>query len=333
VLDNLTNALVEAKSGLNRLVKINVYATRADVIKEMKTVLAEKFRGEHRPAATYVITRLPHPDALVAVDGVGASALATDGKVKLIRSPLVYGGDRMMHVAILPEGERIYVSGQAEQGNLAEATRKTLESLRKTLNFLKLADVNIVQFKAFLQPMANVREVEQEFAKFFGDEPVPPLVFVEWKSGAAVPIEIELIAGAGSAPAQNRQPIEFLTPPGMTASPVYARVTRISNGETIYISGLYGDQATTPAGEVDAIFTKLEDLLGKTNSDLKHLVKATYYVTDEESSARLNAIRPKYYDPKRPPAASKAFVSGVGLDRKTITLDMIAIPVKRDTDK
>jgi 3-keto-disaccharide hydrolase len=44
------------------------------------------------------------------------------------------------------------------------------------------------------------------------------------------------------------------------------------------------------------------------------------------ASKVLNDLRPGYYDRKRPPAASKAMVSGIGPPGKTITLDMIAIP-------
>jgi hypothetical protein len=45
----------------------------------------------------------------------------------------------------------------------------------------------------------------------------------------------------------------------------------------------------------------------------------------DEASRKLNELRPKYYDPKRPPAASKAMVTGVGADGKSVTLDMIAV--------
>ena len=49
---------------------------------------------------------------------------------------------------------------------------------------------------------------------------------------------------------------------------------------------------------------------------------------DEDASQQLNEVRPRYYDPKRPPAASKATVHGVGLKQRSITLDMIAVPAK-----
>ena len=70
-------------------------------------------------------------------------------------------------------------------------------------------------------------------------------------------------------------------------------------------------------------------MLRKTGSDMRHLVKATYYVTDEDASAALNKIRPEFYDPQRAPAASKASVVGTGVPGTSVTLDMIAVPAPR----
>jgi enamine deaminase RidA (YjgF/YER057c/UK114 family) len=114
----------------------------------------------------------------------------------------------------------------------------------------------------------------------------------------------------------------------MTASPVFSRVARIHGGPTIYVGGLYGINSTSGAEQVEEIFTTLADILKQTDGDLRHLVKATYYVADDEASLALNELRPKYYDPARPPAASKAQVRAVGRSGKTITLDMIAAPAR-----
>jgi hypothetical protein len=64
---------------------------------------------------------------------------------------------------------------------------------------------------------------------------------------------------------------------------------------------------------------------------MRHLVKATYYVSDEDASKQLNALRSKYYDPRRPPAASKAMVPGIGVAQRSISIDMIAIPSTQPT--
>jgi len=50
------------------------------------------------------------------------------------------------------------------------------------------------------------------------------------------------------------------------------------------------------------------------------MVKATYYVTDNASSRLLGTIREELYNPRRPPAASKA----LGKNGHSLMLDMIA---------
>ena len=57
-----------------------------------------------------------------------------------------------------------------------------------------------------------------------------------------------------------------------------------------------------------------------------HLVKATYYVNDDDLNKWHNTVRPDYFSPRRPPAASKASVSGVGRAGHGIAMDFIVVP-------
>ncbi|HEY8503212.1 MAG TPA: RidA family protein, partial [Gemmataceae bacterium] len=326
VLDNIALALKEAKSGPERIVKLNVYAARLDVLGEVRKALAERFRGGAKPAVSFVVGALPQPDALVAMDAVAVASPDPGGAVKLLRSDALAKAAAGSHVAILPAGPRVYVAGQAEKGaSLADATRRTLASLRATLNHLGLDDSRVVQLKAFVTPMTGADAVRKEMAAFFGERPVPPVVLVEWES--SLPIEIELIAAGKGEPGEKAEAVEYLTPPGMKASPVFSRVARVNHGTTIYTAGLYGTKSGSGEEQIEEIFAELRRLMKATGSDFRHLAKATYYVSDDEASRKLNELRPKYYDPRRPPAASKAMVPGVGMGGKSITLDMIAVPV------
>src|SRR5205085_2639883 len=116
--------------------------------------------------------------------------------------------------------------------------------------------------------------------RFFEDANVdiPPSVLVEWKS--SVPIEIELIAWRGKL--RYGVPIEYLTPPGMKASPNYSRVARVNDGKLIYLSSFYGAKDNDPAAEIPDIFEQMGKVLEKAGSDYRHLAKATYYVTSAE---------------------------------------------------
>ncbi len=325
LLGNLAAVLEEARSGFDRVVKVNAYVTRPEAAAAVKKAFARKFSGEAKPAVSFVTTALAHTDALVALDAVAVAGTDPAGAVKLLHLPALAPGSSA-HGAILPAGARVYVSGQAEKGDdLGQATRRTLESLRATLKHLGLAEGHVVQVKAFLRPMAQVGDVREEIAKFFGKGKAPPLALVEWTS--TLPIEIELVAWAG--PEREGEVIEYLTPPGLEASPLFSRVARINRGPTIYLSGLYGPGGRDAGEEMEGLFTSLKDLLERSGSDFRHLAKATYYIATEEASRKLNEVRPRYYDPRRPPAASKAVVAGVAAEGHRATLDMIAVPVPR----
>ena len=328
VLDNLQTALTAVGSDFNRLVKINVVVTQQKTVAEVQKAFSQHF-NDSKPAASFVVVdHLAHPDALVAMDAVASTSKepGREGVTRITSSALFRSLNGSAHAAILPGGPKVYVSGQADSGQPGAATRKILENLRATLKFLDLDESRIVQLKAFLQTMTAVEEVEAEMVRFFDPQAVPPLIFVESQSTS--PIEIELIAAGNQIDANSPDTIEYLTPPGMKASPVYSRVARINRGNTIYISGLYGQAALTPESQLREIFSTLEYLADKTGSDLRHLVKATYYVTDDESDKKLNDLRSKSFDPARPPAASKIRVVGAGMENTSVTLDIIAVSRK-----
>ena len=319
VLEGLTLALHEAGSDLDRAVRIHVMAARPDVVDLVQQAFSRRFGGRAKPAATFVVGTLAHPDALVAMDAVAAAPAAPS--VRRFRSGSLPGVPGSSHVAVLPAGPAVFVSGQATtQGPLGEATRTTLEGLRETLSFLGLKDEHVVQIKAFLKPMSDLSQVEAAISTFYGGRNIPPVVFVEWTLDP--PIEIELVA-AGPAKAEGPDALRFLNPPGVKPSPVYSRVTRVDRGRLIYISGLYG--SGDAQGQVRGIFSSLKEILGKAGSDLRHLAKATYYVSDGPTTDALGKLRLEYFDPERPPAASKAAVRNIGVQGKTITLDMIGV--------
>ncbi len=295
-------AALAALGDVGHVVKLNAYLRDPAGESALRAAIAKHFPANAQPALTCVVSALPEAGANVGLDAVATTTRAGTG--------------------VLPAGGVAYISGQAEKGaDLRESTRKTMESLGATLKFLGVDWSHAVQLKAFVQPMSEATAVREEMGRFFAGAAVPPIVLVEWIS-PSVPIEIELIASVPDAPA----PIEFLAPPGMKASPVYCRVARFGAGPRIYISGLsaQGDAAT----QVREVFAQLKTALAATGSDLRHLAKATYYVSADDVSKALNELRPIYYDPQRPPAASKAMVKSTGSGSATLTLDMIAVPAR-----
>ncbi|HSH96063.1 MAG TPA: RidA family protein [Roseimicrobium sp.] len=294
------------------VVKLNIGLTAPETVPAVWSVLARRFPTNAQPAVAFFVGALPAPGALVAIDAVAVARKVATGS----------------DFSILPAGGAVYVSGQAEKGTLAEATQKTLAGLRATIRQLGIDRNQIIQLKAFLQPMSDVAVVMAEMKTFFADQKLdlPPVVFVEW-SGSA-PVEIELIATMEGSISSvgSPEPVEYITPSGLKASPVYSRVVRVNVGRRVYVSGLYASSpGLSAADQVNDTFTTLQSLMKQAGGDLRHLVKATYYVSDEEISKKLNELRPAWFaGPNRPPAASKAAIRGTGIEGRHLAMDIIA---------
>ncbi|MBI5757859.1 MAG: DUF1080 domain-containing protein [Planctomycetales bacterium] len=320
-LNTLAAVLESVESGMDRIVRLHVYAAGQDSADAARRVLAKRFAGEAKPAVTFVVGRLPRPDSLIAMDAVATTTLDPGRNLHVPKTVTTTAA--FLPASVMPAGTRIYIAGQAEPGSsVAEATAKTMSGLDKTLTWLGVNKSHVAEVKAFLTPMDKVEEAQAELRKFFAPQPVPPVSFVEWSS--TLPIEIELVVWGGRH--QSGEPVEFLTPPWMKDSPVFCRVTRINQTRSIYTSGFVAAKADSATEEVHDVFVSLKKALDATGSDFRHLAKATYYVSTDAASQKLNELRPQYYDPKRPPSASKAVVPGVGQQGRGLTLDMIAVP-------
>lgn len=331
VFDHLSATLSDLDSSKQDLIKLNFYVadneTAAEALKFLKSWCAD---NAPIPVCT-VTTALPQGrkfavDAVFVARKVEADAKVThqlslgdDGKNEKVST-------NRARVSVLPKGDVVYLSGQAQQGeDLASATRATLQGLLKTLQGLQLDREDIVRVKCFMQPMSQGGMVDQEIESFFAGRTVPAVSHVEWIRGVGNrPIEIEFVAAAPMA--KTSETVSYHTPPGMKGSPVFSRVARIHGNRRVYASGMIADGDRDGAAQVHSIFQQLIRQLKPTRSNLRHLAKATYYVTDSDVSAQLNSIRPHFYDPKRPPAASKAMVQGTGFAGRTISIDMIAAP-------
>lgn len=307
-------------------VKLNLYVADESVLPAVRQSLELRFPSG-KPAVSLVTTRLPIDGALIAADAVAARAPIADGQspVTRRRDDSLAGRTLSAHSAVLPIGETIYISGQAEPGaSVQEATAATLAGLKRTLDHLGLGLEHVVQLKCFLTPMADVEQTYAEIESLFGEQIAPPTSVVEWIS--SLPIEIEMIVHSPQPGSSEKITHEWLS--WLTVSGVYCRYTRIPGDTQIYVSGCFGAENASETTQVAEVFQQLQDRLAAAGSDLTHMAKATYYVSNDAASTAVNDIRPTLYDPQHPPAASKALVRGVGWRGRSFTLDMIAVPVR-----
>ncbi len=323
---NISQALKAAGADLETAVKINVYAATETAVSEVQMAVVKKWNKKPAPAVSFVVGTLDNTNALVAMDAIAPARKFNEAKTKRIQVSALRGQVSGAQVSILPKGGVVYISGQAKPGELADATRQTMQSLGDTLTFLGLGKRDVVQIKAFIDPMAGTAVARKQIADFFQGETAPPVVFVDWIS-PKLPIEIELIAAAPENRAAGES-ISYITPPGFQVSNVYSKVARVNYGKLVYVSGLYGKTPGNAEQQVLEIFASLRQAAQETGSNFDSLAKATYYVSDSAASNKLNELRPKFYNPNRPPAASKALTRSVGFPGMAVTMDMIAVSEK-----
>jgi len=323
VLNNLEAVLKSAGSGLDKLVRLNTYAIEPTVANQVREQLAKRLDPAVRPAITAVLTPMPYPQALVAVDAV-AAADDQGPAVALKRCDTVAGDNQCADAAVLPRGGLAYLSGVPRESDVAvPAVAKAMATLHKTLELLQLSPAHVVQLKVFLRPMSSAQDVQRELQRFYPGQMLPPVVFVEWI--AAPQVEIELIAQLPptDGPAE---PIAYFTPPDVRSAPTFSRVALVRSDRQIYTSGLFAREAGRGEPQVRDLFAQLEIILHETGSDMQHLAKALYCVCDADASRGFDVVRPIAFDPLRPPAASLIMVHGVGQPDRTLTMDIIAVP-------
>ncbi len=326
VLDNLEAVLDASGSSLEQLVRLNVYALEPSTVDRVREELQGRLEPAVRPTITAVLTPMQHRDALVAVDAVAVATEKVD-KVTLKRCKAVAGDKDCADAAILPRGGVAYLSGLPAAGSVATSpVAESIGALWNTLGHLKLSPADVVQLKVFLRPAASADEVRRRLKEFFPDQMIPPVVFVEWL--ATPPVEIEMIAMlplTGEA-APN---VEHYDPPEVSPSNMFCRVGLVRTERQIYTSGLFARKPGHGQHQAQDVFDQLEAILAETKSDLRHMAKATYYVSEASSESGIDRVRLWRYDQDRAPAASKCMVHGVGQAERSMTLDMIAVEVDK----
>jgi enamine deaminase RidA (YjgF/YER057c/UK114 family) len=322
---NVETVLSEVGSGLSELVRLNVYVTTNGHVEQARRLLKTHLGPDSHPVATFVVTELPHHKTLVAVDAI-ATVSDDRAPAKVLRhiSPKLAKTVGVAHVTVLPKGRTLYISGMADpEGDLADATTGTMEQLHTVLALNGIGPEEVVHLKAYMKPMDESYVAEEAMAYFYPDQTAPAMTFIEWRNG--IPIEIELIAhlpGKGD----SEDPVQLLWQPEEKRSPVYCRFAIVNSTTRIYTQGFLSQEAVDADGQIRSIYQQLEATLTPLGSDFRHLVKATYLHSADDTSKALNAIRPELYDPKRPPAASKANIAGTGDEQRTMLIDMIAVP-------
>ena len=330
ILEELDSILTENGSGMDMVAKLNIYVSDSADCDLVRAELSKWYGQRPKPAMTVISTALSRPGAKVALDAVALVGDSEEPRGVVVLSDLsaekgrTFGGEALAAVS----GEKtdlVYISGRASKADdLRTGTEETMKQLMFTLQMLGAGPEHVVQTKAFLNPMADAAFAAESIQSFFEKGDRPPVVMVEW-TYSSYPTEIEMIA---AIPERKREtdPVKYMTPPGDKPSPVYSKMAVVKGDKMIYVGEMVGDAEVAPEAEVMTLFDRLKQAVEAAGGDFKHLVKATYYVSDADVSKELNNLRPKIYDPKKPPTASKVSLKNIGVPKRGMLIDMIAVP-------
>jgi rhodanese-related sulfurtransferase/enamine deaminase RidA (YjgF/YER057c/UK114 family) len=319
LLKQLEGLMSQVGASGKTLVRVNLYAISDEAAATGRRVLEASVRCPIVP----VVTDLPKPGARVAIDAI---AVADPG---LERAPVP------SQLRLLKSGRSVYISGMAAQKqDIAEATRATFEQLDGVLRHLGIPKTNVTCVKSFLRNEPDaVEKARVEMGKYFEGNP-PPAAWVHWMTKDA--IEIEMIAELPDAKSarHNADTVTFLTPPGATTSPLYSKVAIVHpGGRMIYTSGVSaGGEGRDAVAETRLGLTAMKELITQSGGDIEHLVKATYDPSSDATTQALSKVRPEFYNPKRPPAASRALVRSTGAPGSELTFDLIAVTPAKGAD-
>lgn len=320
--NQLQSILRLGEASSDHMVRLNIVATDEKALAAAMGFLAEVFHRGMEPATTYVVSPLPVQGARVALDAVVVPPRDFDSVARWETKD--GAGINRTDASVTPIGGLVFFSGQPDKSPLPQGAANSLKALLATAEELGVKPADALQLRVFLQPAGAAQQVMEEVEKAFGKENTPPVVFTEWTASA--PVEIEMIARLPQKQRTGEEVLRFHNPSGVKPSPVFSRVAIVESSKLLFFPTVVSGEATTADRQAADVFHRLEELLKSQATDWKHVAKATYLVTDKETSSAVDAIRPQYLDPQRPPAASKVTVHAIGQTGRTLSVDLVAVP-------
>jgi len=315
VIDSLAALLTQAGADLRRVVRLNFYVSDDAVTPVVHAALAARFR-DAAPAVSIVRSVLSTPGARLECDAVAA----VDRRAAAI--------EKIGTAAVLPAGAKAFISGQAKRGtDFADSVTQTMEALHVSLPGIGVSKSDVVQVKAFINPMSSHALARATIEKSYAGGPIPAIVITEWL--ANTPTEIELITAAPRTQMKAGENIEYRWIQGMPVSPYFSRMTTIAAGTPLIFIGNIDSGEAAPRDQWLHAFQKLAGILRDSGSSFRHMAKATYFLANPAAREFLGEIRSVFYDPDRPPAASAVDIQSIGIAGRAVGLDMIAVPTKR----
>ena len=289
-LESIGALLRQHGSGLDRVLAVNVYITRAEDFAAMNAVYTTFFPKDP-PARTTVVAGLVLPGALVEMSAVAVPHGAPREVVHPAAwakspNPYSYGvrtGDTLMLAGLVARDAK---ANTPVEGDMAAQTTLALEHAGEILRAAGMSYADVVSSRVYITDAAAFQDMNAAYRPFFpGDKPVRATV-VTGLMHPAYKVEITLVAVKGA-----KQAFVMPGPDGAPGQPSPNFSHAVRAGARLFVAGMLGD---TPATRGDARAQAAEALVriartmraaGYQPADA---VDAVVYVTDTKYFAPMN---------------------------------------------
>ena len=218
----------------------------------------------------------------------------------------------------------VFLSGQQVAAEsitprMRDLTEKSMANLRIAVEGAGSSPSDVLRVTCFLTSLEDIQDVRGVVAAVF---PRPPVTFVmSQRAPAQSLVECEAVARLKSTPAQ---PVAFLNPAGLTASPNYSQAAAVNAPKLI----LAGSQLAFRYTEADArlAFQRLDKTLQGAGTSLKNTVFVNTYPLSQLLADLVRKVRFDYLDKSRPPASTMLPFEGLPSMDGAFSLEVVALP-------
>jgi enamine deaminase RidA (YjgF/YER057c/UK114 family) len=284
------------------IVKLRAFVAGSGDLRRVQAIVSETFAEHHWPLPVLSVVQV--------------------GGLPLEGAQVVFESISMAKKEVNPSG-LIFLAGQQVTGPgpldpVAPLAEKSLAGLHTAVAAAGADAGDVLRGTCFLSSLGDLAKVRAQVAANF---PAAAWNFVQiQRAPARAIVECEAVARGRAA---GGTPLEFLNPEGLTKSPNYSQLARVTAPRI----ALTGTQVAFGIQEADAklAFSRLEKELAQVGASLKYTAMSSVYPLSEASANLVRKVRFEYLDQTRPPASTMLLFEGLPSMDASFAVDVVAV--------
>ncbi len=274
------------------IVKLRAFVAGSGDLRRVGELVGETFTERHVP--------LP------------ALSVAQVGALPLEGAQVVIETTEVEKKVVNPNG-LAFLSGQS-----APRVAQSIEKLKSALHAGGMEAADVLRVTCFVSSLEEQRDTHQLMAASFSGA---ALNYVQMQREPVTPAsECEAVARMR---APGTEPVKFLNPPNLDASPNYSQVALVTSPKLV----ITGTQLAfgTQESDLKLAFERLRRALSSSSARFDRVVMSHVYVTSSAITPRVRTVRANYYSAANPPASTLLPFEGLPSVDASFGVDVVAI--------